>query len=638
MSFFDELKRRNVFRVGFAYAVVGWLVAQVADLALESFGAPDWVMKTLLFLLFIGFLAALFIAWAYEITPEGVKRAVDIDPDQSITQQTGRKLDRLVIVVLLISVGVLLFDRFQGGSTPVHQEPEVERKATPAASVSQAPGNTIPEADTQLASLTAPDQPSVAVLPFVNMSSDPEQEYFSDGISEEILNVLTRVPNLKVAARTSSFQFKGQNLDIGKIGKQLKVNHVLEGSVRKAGNTLRITAQLIETDTGFHMWSETFDRSPEDVFAIQDEIAAAIARQLRTLFSSDLDTGSTPIDMRAYELYLKGRSLVAKRQQATLLEGIEALQAAINIEPEYAPAMATVATAYVVLPWFSARIPAGEARRLARDWASRALEIDPDNVEAMSVLGIISMQMDLDTAEAIKLLEKAVKLNPGDVIANNFLGDIYTRIGDLDAALTYESRAAELDPLGPVQLTDLANVYYMLGDFEKVIALANRALDLDPSFQHAWQHLADANYCLGNTSEIARVYDAIKDLPDFMDDRVEAVKIQLMVSLGDKEGAANAVERRFERALAGEMPVVDVAFDAAFIGDFDSAGIMLMKAYENKDGNWLFPNWIRLPEQAPDSEPWQRFWSLPGVKELADLRRKNGMKPFSPKPAGKTES
>lgn len=249
MSFFNELKRRNVFRVGFAYAVVGWLVAQVADLAFESFGAPDWVMKTLLFLLLIGFMAALFIAWAYEITPEGVKRAEDVHPNQSVTHQTGRKLDRLVIVVLLLSVAVLLFDRYQGDSQPEARTPIAENTALPSVPTAQKIDNSTNGDDGGQISSTEPDERSVAVLPFVNMSSDPEQEYFSDGISEEILNVLTRIPDLKVAARTSSFQFKGKNLDIADIGEQLQVNHLLEGSVRKAGDTLRITAQLVETET-----------------------------------------------------------------------------------------------------------------------------------------------------------------------------------------------------------------------------------------------------------------------------------------------------------------------------------------------------------------------------------------------------
>ena len=518
MNLFNELKRRNVFRVGFAYAVVGWLVAQVADLALESFGAPPWVMKTLLFLMLLGFVLSLFIAWAYELTPDGIKLAKDIEPNLSITHQTGRKLDRLVIVVLLLAVGLLLFERFW--ITPQFSEQT-------AAAVQ---GGIVAPGGFEVVEKTAPPSanPSVAVLPFVNMSSDPEQEYFSDGISEEILNVLTRIPNLKVAARTSSFQFKGKNLDIADIGRQLQVNHLLEGSVRKSGNTLRITAQLIETDTGFHLWSESYDRNPEDVFAIQDEIAAAIAVELRALLSGAIDTINTPIDMQAYELYLKGRGLIAHRRQAELFEGIDVLKAAIEIEPEYAPAMATVAKAYVVLPYFSDRIPAGEAREQARHWAGKALEIEPENVEALAVLAIVYSEIDLNFTGARELLEKAVRLNPGSVAANNFLGDLYTRTGDLDKAFKYESRAAELDPLGTVQLTDLANVHLMRREYDKVISLSNRALALDPYFSHAIQHLADAYYALGDEAQLASILENFESIPEGVQGRIDGIRIALM--------------------------------------------------------------------------------------------------------------
>jgi TolB-like protein/Flp pilus assembly protein TadD len=620
MSFFNELKRRNVFRVGFAYAVVGWLVAQVADLALESFGAPGWVMKTVLFFMLLGFVLSLFIAWAYELTPEGIKRAQDVDPDQSITHATGRKLDRLVIVVLLLAVGLLLFDRFRTGSPATVTTPVVAATEDSPLPAPQNPGKAVAKTN----------EPSVAVLPFVNMSSDPEQEYFSDGISEEILNVLTRIPNLKVAARTSSFQFKGKNLDIADIGRQLQVNHLLEGSVRKSGNTLRITAQLIETDTGFHLWSATFDRNPEDVFAIQDEIAAAIAVELRALLSNDLGASSTPVDMQAYELYLKGRGLVARRREAELFEGIDVLQASIEIEPAYAPAMATMAKAYAVLPWFSNRTRAGEAREQARQWATRALEFEPQNVEAMAVLGVVYSESDLNFDGAMELLEKALKLNPGNVSANNFLGDLYTRTGNIPMALKYESRAAELDPLGPVQLSDLANVHMLQGEYDKVIQLANRALSLDSAFTNAHQHLVDAWFVLGDAEQLTRAMQVVDSMANRVEFGIEGIRLAFAATRGNRSQAEKTLRERVRLAREGQIPATTVAFDATIFGDFDTAGELLLQAYREKDGTWLFPIWVRLPEQAPDSEPWQEFWRQPGVKELADIRRANGLNPNAP--------
>jgi TolB-like protein/Tfp pilus assembly protein PilF len=623
MNFFDELKRRNVFRVGFAYTVVGWLVAQVADLVLESFGAPDWVMKTLLFLMLIGFLAALFISWAYELTPEGIKRAEDVDPNQSITQQTGRRLDRLVIVVLMLAVSLLLFDRFQGKDPePVSNEPAPGlSSASNEATETTAP---VPEARTK------PEEPSVAVLPFVNMSSDPEQEYFSDGISEEILNVLTRIPNLKVAARTSSFQFKGKNLDIADIGRQLQVNHLLEGSVRKSGNTLRITAQLIETQTGFHLWSETFDRNPEDVFAIQDEIAAAIAVELRALLAGEIDTSSKPVDMQAYELYLKGRGLVSRRKPDDLFAGIEMLNSALEIEPAYAPAMSTMAKAYVLLPWFSDQIPTGEARELARTWAGKSLQIDAENVEALAVLGIVLNELDINPTGAIELLQRAVKLNPGSVIANNFLGDVYFRAGDFDNALVYELRAAELDPLGPVQLSDLGSIYLLMGEYDKVINVCKQALALDPEFAHAIQYLSYAYYFLGDVEQMTSNYQRYSELPNVDKDRLLAMEIELEMVNGNREAAEALFKEHFRLSMNGQLSSFIISASAVQLGDYDSAAQLLLKAYRENDGRWIYPLWVRLPEQAPESESWQEFWRQPGVQGLVELRRSAGLNPVVP--------
>ena len=259
MSLFNELKRRNVFRVGFAYIVMAWLVLQVADVILNNIIAPGWVFHVLLLFLAIGFPFAVFFAWAFELTPEGLKKEKDVDRSKSITRVTGRKLDYGVIAVLVLALAYFTFDKFV-------LDPSRD------AELVQATTEAVAEQATESGKAEITDK-SIAVLPFVNMSNDPDQEYFSDGISEELLNVLAQFPGLKVAARTSAFQFKGQNRDIVGIAKQLHVNHVLEGSVRKSGNRLRITAQLIDAESGFHLWSETYDRELDDIFAIQDEIS-----------------------------------------------------------------------------------------------------------------------------------------------------------------------------------------------------------------------------------------------------------------------------------------------------------------------------------------------------------------------------
>jgi TolB-like protein len=249
---FEELKRRNVFKVGTAYVVLAWLLAQVTDIFLEPFGAPEWVIKTILLLLIIGFPLALLFAWAFELTPEGLKKEKDVDRSQSITHETGQKLNFAIIFILVLALGYFAIDKFV--LEPQRKAETARQSASPVA-----------EPDTS-------SDKSIAVLPFVNMSEDAGNEYFSDGISEEILNSLAKVKDLKVAGRTSSFAFKGRDQDLRQIGDALGVNHILEGSVRKAGAKVRITAQLIQVEDGFHLWSETYDRELTDVFAIRGHI------------------------------------------------------------------------------------------------------------------------------------------------------------------------------------------------------------------------------------------------------------------------------------------------------------------------------------------------------------------------------
>ena len=271
MSFFSELKRRNVFKVAIAYSVASWLSLQMVDLVLENINAPDWIMQVFMLGLAIGLPLAIIIAWAFEVTPDGVKLEKNVDRSKSINRHTGQQLNRGIIMILSMAIVLLLTDRFRD---EIFGEPEPGDVKTESTDI------TLDDP------VTVEPEKSIAVLPFVNMSSDPEQEYFADGISEEILNALAKVTELKVAGRTSSFAFKGKNEDLLEIGKVLRVNHILEGSVRKSGNRVRITAQLIKVEDGFHMWSETYDCELNDIFVIQDEISAAILSQLKPSYSA----------------------------------------------------------------------------------------------------------------------------------------------------------------------------------------------------------------------------------------------------------------------------------------------------------------------------------------------------------------
>jgi len=619
LSFIEELKRRNVFRVGVAYIVASWVMLQVADLVLEAISAPDWVLLTLMLVVGLGFVAALIIAWAYEMTPEGIKREQDVERSESVTNETAARLNRLTIGLVIAAVAIVAIDRMipekqLGSENHLSAQTEASTEGGPLSE------------NGSLTPITAvSDEPSIAVLPFVNMSSDPEQEFFSDGISEEILNALTKIPNLKVAARTSSFQFKGQNLDIADIARQLRVNHVLEGSVRKAGLQLRITAQLIEARTGYHMWSETFDRKLEDVFAIQDEIAGAIAAELRTRLSKEPMRASKAVNMDAYELYLKGLGLVATRKEEDLFTAFGVLKAALEIEPDYVAAMATLARGYVVAPWFTNRVPVTELREQGRFWANKALQIEPDNAEALSSLAIVVNEQDMDSDKALQLLRQAVQANPGHLAVNNFLGDVLFRTGDLANAVVYESKAAELDPLAPVHLSDLAFVYLITGDYDKVLDLSERGLKQNPAFSNSHQGMREAYWARGDLEKLEQATTAQIESGVYSESFEVLLSARLDLTKGNTAEAKNKLMIMYERAKRDEIGPIIVAFEAVAHGEFDIAGEMLLKAYANQIGNWTFPLYVRLPEQAPDSAPWQEFWSLPEPAHLAKVRRANGM-------------
>jgi TolB-like protein len=411
LSVFNELKRRNVFRVGIAYIVVAWLVAQVLQLVFESFGTPGWVIKTVLVLLATGLPIALIFAWAFEMTPEGIKREHEVDRTQSIAPQTGKKLNTLIFALMVLALGYFSYDKFILAP---------ERDAALVKATTQAASR---QAEAQAESLVEPDK-SIAVLPFVNMSDDASNAYFSDGISEEILNSLAKVKELKVAGRTSSFAFKGQNQDLRKIGETLGVQNILEGSVRKSGDTVRITAQLIKVDDGFHLWSETYDRQLNDVFAIQDEIATAILQELKAALLDDTSAlvQSTRTDTEAYELYLLAKQRMYERSELTIESAADLLDKAIAIDPGYAPAYAQRGIAALLLSVTSyGKTPQKQSRSQARLYLDKALELDGNLAEAWAGLGLYFGGPPQESEEAISALEKALAINPNLNNAANWL-------------------------------------------------------------------------------------------------------------------------------------------------------------------------------------------------------------------------
>jgi TolB-like protein len=460
MSVFAELKRRNVFKVGAAYVVLAWLVAQITDVFLENFGAPDWVIKTILMLLVVGFPFALFFAWAFEMTPEGIKKEKDVDRSQSITQQTGRKLDFVIIAILLMALGYFAWDKFM---------------LSPAPDVPTAESAQVEESVAETPEL---NEKSIAVLPFVNMSSDPEQEYFSDGISEEILNALAKVEDLKVAGRTSSFAFKGRNEDLKTIGEALRVAHILEGSVRKSGNKLRITAQLIKVDDGYHMWSETYDRELIDVFVIQDEISNAILGQLKAKLLGGQPVARAQVNPEAYAQYLLAKQRIYDRSQASLELAAELLQKATGLDPGFAAAYAQLGIATILLSEESyGNLPNDQAMALGLQHLEKALALDPQQAEALAGKGLYHNNLPGGQRTAIEWLRKSLDSDPSQANASNWLALSLRATGQLRAALEIRERDFARDPLYMPVFSNMVQLYVATGQFDKAFRVLD---DLEP--------------------------------------------------------------------------------------------------------------------------------------------------------------
>ncbi len=405
MSFFDELKRRNVIRVGIAYAAVAWLLAQVADLAFDAFDAPEWALRSLLIALVVGFPITLVIAWIYELTPEGIR--VDEDGVSDAPVGAERRLDRIIIGVLVAAVSVLLVERFY---------------------ISQA--------------ITVEETQSIAVLPFVNMSDD--SDHFADGLSEELLNLLANNPGLKVAGRTSSFAFKGRNEDLREVGKALGVEHLLEGSVRRSGSQLRITAQLIKADDGFHLWSETYDRQLADVFNIQDNVARQISNALELTLMPDAIRPTDSVE--AYALYLEALAM-SDFADGVIDDAIDLLDRAIGLDPGFAKAWELKATAYWQAAGWTIEVERG--RELVYEAAMRALELDPTLVVSRA-FSISANDERMLWAEYLEALEAAVREQPNNIRVLDTYSNTLLLAGYVAESLEYANRIKALEPLSPL--------------------------------------------------------------------------------------------------------------------------------------------------------------------------------------------
>ena len=437
-SLFAELRRRNIFRVAGVYAVTGWILSQASGVLEEALSLPSWFDTIVVVLVLIGFPIAILLAWAFEMTPEGMKRTENVNDEYSIAAKTGRKLDFAILAGLVLVVALIIGGRF------------LPQKTT-------APENT--------QQVQTDEKPSIAVLPFEDYSPNKDQEYFANGISEELLNVLSRVDGLRVASRTSAFAFKGRDIGIGEISEALNVNHILEGSIRKSGTTLRITAQLIDTNTDEHMWSQTYDKplTAKNIFAIQDEIAAAIVAELK----GQLSIGATKstnrtASLEAYELYLRAREQMQKRLPDTLTAAVEGYKHVIALDPGFAPAYAGLAVTYLLIPEYVGT-EEDEAIELARPNVERALQLAPNSAEALTAAASLALEQ-FKFQDTLDFANRAIAANPNYVLAYHRQGLAYGWLGQAEKALASFEKALELDPLSAVLLVNLGTFQETLGN------------------------------------------------------------------------------------------------------------------------------------------------------------------------------
>lgn len=461
MSFLNELKRRNVLRVGAAYVVSSWLLIQVAETIFPLFGYGDTPARLVVIILAIAFVPSLVFAWVFEITPEGLKRDADVIHEESIARVTGKKLDRIILVVLALALAYFAFDKFV--LDPVRDAELVEETAQQT------------RTDVLVESY---GEKSIVVLPFVNMSADLEQEYFSDGISEELLNLLAQIPDLRVISRSSSFTFKGKDVVVSEVAKQLNVAHILEGSVRKAGNRIRITVQLIDALSDTHLWSESYDRELDDIFAVQDEISQAVVDELRIRLVGGAPRAQV-VDLEAYALVLKARYFFTKWGKENFEKSLVALEQALAIEPEYAEAWSSMSTTYL------ARVRYGYLDRdlglaLAREANDKALKIDPNLGQAWVNLSLIRSKANFDWAGAEAAINKALELAPRNTFILNNAGNLYNLLGRHEKALALYTRILSDDPLNLFAHFNSANVLDRMGRLEEAAAGYMRHLELNP--------------------------------------------------------------------------------------------------------------------------------------------------------------
>ena len=472
MSLYSELKRRNVIRVGVAYIIIAWVLAQVAEFAFENFGAPDWVLKSVVVILLLGLPLAIFFAWAFEMTPEGIKREVEVDRSKSIVSTTGRKLDRMIIGVLLVALAWFAFDKFY--TRVATEQPQVAAEQGAAEDQSQ--------------------DKSVAVLPFIAMSSGPDDEYFADGLTEEILNSLAQLPELLVTARTSAFSFKGQEIAVQEIASALGVRHIVEGSVRRSGERLRVTAQLIRADDGFHLWSENYDSTSTDTISVQENIAEQIASVLDVVLDEKKREAMKAAglrDVEAFTLYQKGLEVYdLAHGEMNIIEGLRQANVYFEQVIERVPTFSAVYLEHADLYTHALTEDAAGVYQeiLTEEEIANAYPTviaDYEAAKKYSTSAAQNLMIDLDLAymsgnwqSLDRRIERALEAPGCDT--SNWIQVIDDVFGHTEKFVEHARRILACDPRRSLSWFNVARSTLRLGDSEEALRIAREGTDVAP--------------------------------------------------------------------------------------------------------------------------------------------------------------
>jgi TolB-like protein/tetratricopeptide (TPR) repeat protein len=581
-NFFAELKRRNVYKVAVAYAVVSWLLIQAASIFFPAFDAPPWVMKIFIIVIIFGFPVALIFSWAFEITPEGIKLESEIEPNKSIARRTGRKIVALTIALAVVAAGLFVYQL-------VRSKSDTSGSPTTATIANK----------------------SIAVLPFDNLSRDPDNAYFCEGVQDEILTRLAKVADLKVISRTSTQHFKSTPDNLPQIAKQLGVAHILEGSVQKANDQVRVNVQLINALTDAHLWADTYDRKLTDIFAVESEIAKAIAETLQARLSGSEKSSiaqAPTVNPEAYELYLRGKFFAEKRTGADLRKSIDYYDQAIAKDPGYPLAYVGLADSHLLLTAYGA-ISTKEAVSPARAALKKALALDDSLAQAHASSGLLA-NLELDLNRAITELERAIQLNPNYATAHHWIALPLMAIGQSDRAIVEGKRAIELDPLSLICNADLAWVYFNARRYDETEAQARKTLEMDPRFYVAHYYLGEALQFKGKLTDATAEYQ--KSFESNNDPFSLAMLGQACARQGKTDEARKILARLREQAKSQYISPYAFAVVLTALGDKPHA---IDELERNYDDTGFYISLIKVDPLFDDLRGDPRFEAL--VQKIA---------------------